>query len=570
MRLNLIFTICSFLFLLNISLIAGDSLSVSTFKFRVYLKDKSGNQYSLDKPEQFISRKAIDRRLRQKIEISENDLPVSRVYIDALSRMGFRVLTSSKWFNTVVIETADPKSTQKILSMPFVSKIQRVAMPPPLKKEVADASLDSIINLLLSGFRDDTLAEEKYQEVKARHGWANNQIEMLNGLGLHKRGYTGEGITIALLDAGFYKADEIDFFDSLMQSKRFLGSRDFVSGGKNVFDDDTHGMSVLSTMAANTPHRFIGTAPHASYWLIRTEDASSEYLIEEDNWVSGAEFADSVGADIINSSLGYTNFDDASTSHTYAEMNGKTAFITRGADIAASKGILVVNSAGNSGAETWNYIGAPADGESVLSVGAVDRFKKYAYFSSKGPTSDGRIKPNISALGQNIMVVKSDGSLESGDGTSFSSPVMAGMAACLWQTNLNATAMQVFKAIEQSGDMNSRPDQFVGFGIPDMHRASEILAHNVSVNTQKDSIVNLYTNPFINGITLEFFSIRDQQIKLSVKSNGGNSIATRTFKVNSNRINMIKWEKIKKLKEGDYTVEITTESGSIFRQIKKG
>ena len=229
---------------------------------------------------------------------------------------------------------------------------------------------------------------------------------MLNGDALHDMGYDGAGKIIAILDAGFLNANNLDAFDSLWNNGQILGTRDFVSPqNPNIFGSHYHGTMVLSTMGANWPGQMVGTAPKADYWLIRTEDGDSECLIEELNWVSGAEFADSLGADVINSSLGYTTFDDPTLDHSYEDMDGNTTPVTIGADMAVSKGMIVVNSAGNSGGSFWQYIGAPADGDSVFSIGAVDGLGNYAYFSSTGPTYDGRMKPNVVAQGQGSTII---------------------------------------------------------------------------------------------------------------------------------------------------------------------
>ena len=559
------------LFVLFSHLNAQNTEDLISYKYRVYLKDKNNSPFTLDHPEAFLSEKSIERRKKQGIHLSENDLPVNPSYLKELSsNKGVTILHASKWFNSVVIETQDTQLIKDVRRLPFVVQTKLVAVKEN-KIQTYNSSEDSLMIFL----REINAALSKLQQKeevssKSPYGAANRQIEMLNGIALHRAGFKGKGKTIAVLDAGFKNANENKCFEHLFSSSRVLGTRDFVAGGIEVFEDDSHGAEVLSVMAAHIPGKYQGIAPEASYWLIRTEDAGSEYLIEEDNWVSGAEFADSVGAEIINSSLGYTTFDDASTSHQYNDMNGSTTFITRGADIACSKGILVVNSAGNSGNDSWNYVGAPADADSVMSVGAVDPDKTCASFSSQGPTFDGRIKPNISALGKDIMVVNPDGEIESSNGTSFSSPVMAAMATCLWQAHPEAGSMQILKAIEQSADQCLQPDHLKGFGIPDIMKAHQILSQTKVRSLSGDSIVGLYINPFIEGITLEFFSAKDQQIRLSVLKKNGRPIIEEHHKVKSLANNLIQLRKIKKLKKGSYLVEIITEQNKISRQLIKG
>jgi subtilisin family serine protease len=303
--------------------------------------------------------------------------------------------------------------------------------------------------------------------------------------------------------------------------------------------------------------------------LLRTEDADSENLIEEDNWVRGAEFADSVGAQIINSSLGYTVFDDSTASHTYSDLNGNTTRITIGADIAASKGILVINSAGNSGADSWKYVGAPADADSVLSIGAVDADRNYASFSSQGPTSDGRIKPNVSAMGELSWVITSSGMPGKSNGTSFSSPILAGMAACLWQAHPEAKSMEVFKAIEQSADQYATPDEKKGFGIPDFILAHSILSQLKLNKEVQDSLVNVYPNPFIEGVTIEFFSTKEQDVQVKIFKLSGKQIAEESVHVYPYINNLLQLEKVKRLSSGQYVVSLSTSSNTFKRQVIK-
>ncbi len=318
---------------------------------------------------------------------------------------------------------------------------------------------------------------------------------MLNGIALHDMGYDGTGMTIAVLDAGFLHADTLRVFDSLWMNGQILGTKDFVSPqSPDIFGAHYHGAMVLSTMGGNWPGKMVGTAPHAHYWLLRSEDGGSEYLIEELNWVSAAEFADSVGADVINSSLGYTTFDNPSQNHTYADMDGNTTPITIGADMAVSKGMIVVNSAGNDGGSSWQYIDAPADGDSVFSIGAVTASGNYASFSSTGPTYDGRIKPNVVAQGSGSTIINPyNGLVSTGSGTSFSSPITAGMVACLWSAHPNKRTTQIMDAIQQSGSLAGNPNNQLGWGIPDYLAAHNLLSQPVTYN------FSLHLKVFLGG-----------------------------------------------------------------------
>src|SRR5258706_324851 len=273
--------------------------------------------------------------------------------------------------------------------------------------------------------KNEEMAAEKMLATESAGEYvpALHQLQMINGDFLHSLGYRGKGMLIAVMDAGFNNANTIPVFQDLIADNRILATHDFVQGDSNVYGHHFHGTAVLSCMAAHLPGYMIGTAPDAEYILLRTEDAATEYIIEEYNWACGAEYADSAGADVFNTSLGYTTFDDPLYNHTYADMNGDSAVITIAADIAASKGILVVNSAGNSGGGPWNYIGAPADGDSVLTVGGVDSLKVIYARSSHGPSFDGRVKPNACAQGLNAYLDFANAAFGYGSGTSFASKV---------------------------------------------------------------------------------------------------------------------------------------------------
>jgi len=318
-------------------------------KYWVKFTDKNDSPYSIENPEEFLSQKAIDRRDKQGISVKTNDLPVNPQYVEAVAGTGATILTLSKWFNSVTIYTTDQNALNTINAFSFVQSVEKCGNDNNQNQEkpfFANESFESVpeADLFKSGN-----GAKSYD-----YGQAYNQIEMLNGIALHDLGYDGAGMTIAVLDAGFLNTDDMVAFDSLWNNNQILGYKDFANPqDPNIFNSHYHGSMVLSTMGANWPGIIVGTAPKADYWLLRSEDGDSEYIIEELNWVSAAEFADSVGADIINSSLGYTTFDDPAQDHTYTDMDGNTAPITIGADIAASKGMIVVNSAGNSGGGSW-------------------------------------------------------------------------------------------------------------------------------------------------------------------------------------------------------------------------
>lgn len=472
---------------------------VAPNKYVAYFKDKDNNPYSLADPSQFLSSKSLQRRANQSIGLEFSDLPVTPTYIDGVKAVGVQVINTSKWLNSVTFYTETDSLATLVSQLPYVKTMAKLPNPKTESSTSVNTMQCNDGNLLpFEGFGSQYAPKntlKSSQQTHYNYGGGYNQVHMLNGDALHNLGYNGKGMVIAVLDAGFWHVDQLDAFDSLWDKNQILGTRDFVEPGSNVFRDDIHmhGMMVLSTMGANKPNDLVGTAPGASYWLIRTEDGPSENIIEEYNWVSGAEFADSVGADIINSSLGYTEYDNPAKSHVYADMDGNTAPATIGADLAARKGILVVNSAGNSAQNTWHYIGAPADGDSVFTIGAVDAFGAYASFSSTGPTADGRIKPNVASQGQGSAITGPDGNTTYGNGTSFSSPIMAGMVACLWQAHPTLKNMEIIQSIEKAGNQFNTPDSLLGYGIPDIMAAHGYLS---SINPIPNAAISIYPNPF--------------------------------------------------------------------------
>lgn len=477
------FLICFFIFFEFGSVAQTSSKSA----YWIQLKDKTGSAYQLDHPEKFLSQRALDRRNRQHIAIDETDLPVSAVYLDSLQNLGFEIVHTSKWLNGITAWTDDSTLIQKVENLPFVVSIQLTKPANKLKSTILK-------------FREDEL---NVDIDPLNYGMAINQLQQLNGQYLHSQGFRGKGIQIAILDAGFWHVNDIDAFDSLRTSKRILGIHDFVDPMSDFYNQHTHGMSVLSCMGGNIPGSLIGTAPDASFYLFRSEDAATEYLIEEDNWVAAAELADSLGVDIINSSLGYSEFDDPEMNHTYPELNGQTTRVTQGANMAFHKGILVVNSAGNEANNSWKYIIAPSDGENVIGVAAVDKNGIRASFSSVGPAFGGAIKPNVSAMGSSTYLVTSSGVLGTSSGTSFSSPVLAGMTACLLQANPYANVKQLKMAIEQSASQYSSPDSLLGYGIPDFEKADKYLKVNSSVLLNWESSYAVSPNPFQESIFIQ-------------------------------------------------------------------
>ncbi len=455
----------------------------SSYKFWIQLKDKEGSLYSLENPGEFLSQRAIDRRLRYQIPIVENDLPVSQVYLDSLSQNNINILYASKWMNAVVVETADSNMADLLSSYSFVSDIELLYWTPRLK---------SASNKFMETISDEPLPSD-------------HQVEMLNGHKLHEQGYQGRDMIIAVIDAGFNNADSIAGFQSLWKNGQVLGTRNFVNPSANFFwsINGSHGTNVLSIMGGYMPGEFEGAAMQASYWLIQTEDTQTEFRIEEANWLAGAELADSAGVDVINSSLGYSDrFTVSSQDYNYSDMDGKTTLVSRAATLAASKGMLLVTSAGNSGnpGDPWQYIIAPSDCDCVLGVAAVKANGERASFSSRGPSSDGRIKPDVAAQGQATVLIRSNGLVGVGNGTSFSSPVMAGLATCLWQKHRDVPNFEIIKAIRRTASQYYSPDSLLGYGIPDLELADLLL----SASKPTADRMHIFPNPATQFINLWF------------------------------------------------------------------
>ncbi len=458
--------------------------------FWVLLTDKTNTPYSLNDPDEFLSQRSLDRRVNQGINLDHRDLPVDPDYIQQVASLpGVEFRYASKWFNALSIR-CDSSILEEVEAMPFVENIKSIQQLSPKSWPEDDRPIEIEFNT-------------SPQRLPIEYGLSANQVKDLNGHVLHEQGYEGEGMVMAILDSGFDRVDSMGAFSALFDESRIISTRDFVDIDDDVYIGHSHGRFVLSCIAGIKEGQAYGTAVNASFHLLRTEDTASETTIEEFNWIAGAEYADSVGADVLNTSLGYTNFDSEAESYTYEDMDGNTTWITRGADIAASRGMLVVNSAGNSGAGDFHFIGAPADGDSVLTVGSIDADSSHTNFSSFGPSFDGRVKPNICAQGRASIAINGSNEVQPVNGTSFSSPILAGLATCLWQAVPHATNMDVFHAIEMSADLYNAPNDSLGYGIPNFGAALEILQELASgiEEIEIDEFL-AYPNPAFQAVNL--------------------------------------------------------------------
>jgi hypothetical protein len=532
--------------------------------YMVKLTDKGYNSYSLSVPGNFLSARAIERRTKQNLPIEINDLPVSQLYIDSLTVAGFNVLNTSKWLNAAIITI--PNDTL----LPYLSKFSFIIKANNSNKTVG-ASLKSF-KVKTDKLKTDSLTNEQL------YGTSYLQLSINNGQFLHNNNYKGKNVLIAVLDGGFTGVLNFTSLEKLRAENRIVFQRDIVDKTGASFYSLSHGANVLSIMAGVQTGSLVGTAPEANYALIRTEDAhielsglQYEYPVEEFYWVVGAELADSIGADVINSSLGYNEFNDSTLNHTYKDMDGKTTLCTQGANIASSKGMIVVVSAGNEGSKPWTHITAPADADNILTVGAINNTLQITPFSSRGPSADLRVKPDVVALGQGTYVQAGTDYFSPGSGTSFAAPVITGLTACLWQANPNKTSLEVMDAIRKSASQYSKPDSLLGYGIPNFEVANSILQGN-SLNKIRANIIsylNAYPNPCKEYITIDFWNPAKNVISIYLSDLQGKKICN--FPVNGpeNCTNNIKSTVISRLSKGTYLLNYQSRTIRVSKLIVK-
>jgi len=400
-------------------------------------------------------------------------LPVSACYIDSLKQMGFEVLNTSRWFNSATVRCL-PEEAEKLREVDFIrhTSFQQTETPKDTVIE-KDDDLKTLISLLFQQ-KDEEENNPQYAAPEAYYGQAAEQVGMVNGQALHDRGFRGKGMLIAVIDGGFYKVDELSGFESLRSSGRLREVKNFTPD-HHLYGDNNHGSNVLSIIASYLPGQMIGSAPDADYVLLRSEEIVHEYLVEEDNWIVAVEYADSIGVDVITSSLGYSTFDDKSQNHRLDELDGRTVRASRAATMAAARGMIVCASAGNDGDTNWKTVSVPADADSIVTVGAVDRWGQYVSFSSTGNTADNRIKPDLVAMGKSTAYQHSMGYINTGNGTSYSTPLLAGFIACLWQAYPEKGNMEIIEMVKRSASHFHEPNSEYGYGIPDFLKLMEAM-----------------------------------------------------------------------------------------------
>jgi hypothetical protein len=535
--------------------ITNELLAQFPGKYWVKFKDKNFSPYSVGIPNSYLSARSIARRANQGIGTDITDIPVNQTYINQVNATGAQVFQRSKWMNAAVVIINNASQLSAINSLTCVLS------SAPVGKYIRTKSEEELsVNAVTPSFNKQSSV------TSYSYGPSFTQVNQIGADCMHELGFRGQGIVIAVIDAGFENVNTNPVFDSLRNEGRLLGTRDYVQGNTSVNEDYLHGANCLSLIAGNTPGQLIGTAPKAGYWLIRSEDAATEKIIEENNWVVAAEFADSVGADITTTSLGYTTFDNPSQNHVYADLNGRTAVASIAATMAARKGMFVLNAAGNEGGGAWNYIGVPADADSICTVGAVNGSGVHANFSSVGPTSDGRIKPDLSSMGQGSYVCNANGLFSSGNGTSYATPILAGAVACLWQAHPNRTNMAILHALKVTASQSTNPDNIYGWGIPNICDAHNYLNLHNDVGQQESDInssVVIFPNPAHNQVN---FSLKKKIEKVKLMDVLGNDIA---FSLTEKQSNTFELVFTNEMANGVYFISIKTTEGVINSKFVK-
>lgn len=523
-------------------------------RYVVKFKDKAGTLFSINNPTQFLSQRSIDRRIKQNISIDETDLPLSPKYIDSIHLAGnVKIINQSKWLNQVCIETDDIDAITKINSFPFVLNMQavkKVAMQEPVKREKFDLQFTKATTAQFTQGAEDVL----------NYGTAFAQIHLHEGEFLHNKGYRGEGMLMAVIDAGFYHYKTLPAFDSVNLNNQIIDTYDFVKNKVSVNEEHTHGMNCFSIIASNMPGKLVGTSPKANFVLYRSEDVDSESPLEEQNWIVAMERADSIGVDITTTSLGYNNFDNPAFNYSYADLNGKTTMMARAATMAARKGMIVLASAGNEGDRPWKFITTPADADSILSVGAVDALGVPGSFSSYGPTADGRVSPTVASLGVNTFVSTTGGGItNAGSGTSYASPNLAGLVACFWQAFPEFTNMEIIEAIKRSSNKYKNPNDRIGYGIPNFRLAYEDLEEQRTkkrlVAILGEKVLKIFPNPFKDQFTVAVKPKHTALATFLLYNSDGRLITSQQRSLVENEVQEIIFKDLQPLQKGVYILK---------------
>ncbi len=546
--------------LLFILFFCSNSVFGQNHKYLFIFKDKTNSNFSINNPSAFLSQRAIDRRKKQKIAISQQDIPVNTNYIKNIKELGAKVWYTSKWINGILVE-CDSITKLKILDLSFIKGIEQNTFLESPKDNGQIAGDTPPIAITTTQY----VSTPQVDTIK--YGDSGNQIKMLGLDKLHNAGFKGEGMIIGILDDGFKNTDRVPFLKTIIDEKRILATYNFVKNKIPVYEDGGHGTQVLSCIAADVNNKFYGSAFKASFVLLKTEKLEDESLLEEANILFALEYADSLGVDVVNMSLGYTKMDNALTSHNISQRDGSSTIAARAADWGASKGIIIVVAAGNSGTSTDNIISTPADADSVLSVGGVDATKTYWSKSSIGPRIDGVVKPDLMAQGGGTTIGSFNGNIATSNGTSFASPLVAGLAAVFWQANPTRTAMQVINALRKSGNTFKNPSTKYGYGIPSPDSALKILLSlpKEILGLEKQPIkMTIYPNPFKNtSLPKVHFLSNNKKYSASVINQNGEIIWQSHLFKNATIL------PLSNLKSGQYFFKLTNGKETGIKKIVK-
>lgn len=532
--------------LLLVTIILAQQSYAQTQDAWVFFADKENVAASIANPITIMTQEAIDRKALHGTVIDERDVPVNESYITQVKNAtGITVYSKSKWMNCVYVKGSQ-SDIEDLLNMSFVSGV-----------EYADKSLNSFPRMPIG---DKFEIENERTLITYNYGAAANQIEMLSGDYLHELDYTGEGMIVAVLDAGFPSVNTNPGFSTMVNEGRLLGTYDFQARTTNVDGTSSHGTNTSSDIGGFLQDQFVGTAPQASYYFFVTEYSPTETPVEEAHWVEALERSDSLGVDVVNTSLGYKDYDNPNYTHVFQDLDGQTTFSARGANHAFDKGMLLVTSAGNSGN---SGIGTPGDSAGMLTIGAVDSNGNYVSFSSVGPTFDGRVKPDVMAQGSSSAIIETNGSVGFASGTSFSSPITAGVVACLWQSNPGVPNDQIMQIVRESAHLYNSPTNQMGYGIPNFEDAYLALQQLGVENDFLLSNFALYPNPVSSKINISF-PAEIQTAQFTIHSVLGNEILTTEISATNNSVD------IETLTAGMYIATISSNNKRIsFKLIKE-
>ncbi|MDR2978870.1 MAG: S8 family serine peptidase [Bacteroidales bacterium] len=513
-----------------LSLFFASTSAQSPVKYFVQFTDKNNSNYSVSRPEEFLSPKAVENRNKFNITITEQDLPVNRNYIEQILSIDTTIVlfTQSKWFNAITIYATRDSLEYILDTLDFVKTVEITSTMKEKEERIYKPHYykNSRVPIVSTPTSMDELD----------YGKAYTQVRVNNIQWLHRMGFKGEGVVVMFMDGGFLNVDHVPHFENLRNEGRLLGVRNFVNPGKNALRLGSHGTMVLSCVASEIPGNLIGTAPKVMVFLANTEDGRTETKVEEDNWVAGIEWADSLGCMVLNSSLGYTKFDDTvAQPRSHADLDGKTSRASIAATMASERGMIVCNSAGNEGNNKWRKIGCPADADKILTVGAVDSTATRVAFSSRGATADGRVKPDAVAVGRRTYVANPRGHTSQADGTSFSSPMLTGMVACLRQAFPNKTNFEIMDAIRKSGHQAENPNTLLGYGVTDFLKVYNILLQEHTIQSGNGAKVMEFIFPSYvttkNKLIINIFSEKAKTVSITTESRRTGKVTAKKHKL---------------------------------------